>query len=61
MHNGRVGLDGSSAQQYAVVTPDGTLPLTPEALELLPPGSRVRIIADAPHVRLSPGDEDGAT
>ncbi len=58
MLNGRVGTDGSVFDAYAIVGPDGALPLTPDALALLPPGSRVRIIADAPHVRLSRSDEE---
>lgn len=58
MQNGRVGLDGSAGEQYAVVAPDGTVPLSPEALVLLPPGSRVRIVADSPNVRLSRSDEE---
>lgn len=57
MNHGRVGTDGSGDEQYAVVAPDGSLSLSREALELLPPGSRVRITPDAPRVQLSPVDE----
>jgi ABC-type lipoprotein export system ATPase subunit len=58
MQNGRVGSDGSATDQYAIVAPDGSLSLSPDALRLLPPGTRVRMIADAPHVRLSRGEGD---
>jgi energy-coupling factor transporter ATP-binding protein EcfA2 len=60
MRNGRVGSDGSLTEQYGVVGPDGTLALSPAALDLLPPGSRVRMTAASPDVLLSPVDEGGS-
>jgi ABC-type lipoprotein export system ATPase subunit len=58
MHNGRVGTDGSASEQFAIVSVDGTIALTPAALDLLPPGSRVRISPDSPRVVLAPEHEE---
>jgi ABC-type lipoprotein export system ATPase subunit len=57
MRNGRVGSDGSPTEQFGIVGPDGTLALSQEALDLLPPGSRVRLTTASPDVVLSPADD----
>ena len=41
--DGRIGGEGRSGEEYAVVTADGFLPLPAHALELLPPGTLVRL------------------
>jgi ABC-type glutathione transport system ATPase component len=58
MRNGRVGSDGSATEQFGVVGPDGTVTLSPAALDLLPPGSRVRMTAAAPDVILRAADDE---
>jgi ABC-type lipoprotein export system ATPase subunit len=58
MQGGRVGTDGSADDQYAVVGPDGTIALSPAALDVLPPGSRVRMVADPSEVLLRRLDEE---
>jgi ABC-type lipoprotein export system ATPase subunit len=58
MQGGRVGSDGSAAEQYTVVGPDGTVTLSPAALDVLPPGSRVRMVADSSVVSLRRLDEE---
>jgi putative ABC transport system ATP-binding protein len=42
IRDGRVGGEGRSGEEYAVVTPDGFLPLPLHALGDLPPGTLVR-------------------
>jgi ABC-type lipoprotein export system ATPase subunit len=43
IRDGRIGGEGRSGEEYAVVTADGFLPLPAHALELLPPGTLVRL------------------
>jgi putative ABC transport system ATP-binding protein len=43
IRDGRIGGEGRSGEEYAVVTADGFLPLPAHALELLPPGTLVRV------------------
>jgi len=43
IREGRVGAEGRRGVEHVVVGRDGTLPLPPDALELLPPGSLVTI------------------
>ena len=42
IRDGRVGGEGRSGEEYAVVTADGFLPLPPHVLDELPPGTLVR-------------------
>ncbi len=42
IRDGRIGGEGRSGEEYAVVTADGFLPLPAHALELLQPGTLVR-------------------
>ena len=43
IRDGRVGAEGRRGEEFAVVSADGALPLTPDALAAFPPGSLVRI------------------
>jgi ABC-type lipoprotein export system ATPase subunit len=43
IRDGRIGGEGRSGEEYAVVTADGFLPLPAHSLELLPPGTLVRL------------------
>ena len=43
IRDGLVGSEGRGGEQFAVVGPNGTLQLPPEALEVLPPGSLARL------------------
>ncbi|QIG41873.1 ATP-binding cassette domain-containing protein [Nocardioides anomalus] len=46
IRDGRIGGEGRSGEEYAVVTADGFLPLPAHALELLAPGTLVRFELD---------------
>jgi ABC-type lipoprotein export system ATPase subunit len=43
IRDGRIGGEGRSGEEYAVVTADGFLPLPGHALDRLPPGTLVRL------------------
>lgn len=43
IRDGRVGAEGRSGEEFAVVSADGSVPLPPHALAGLPPGSLVRV------------------
>ncbi len=43
IRDGRIGGEGRSGQEYAVVTADGSLPLPAHALDALPPGTLVHV------------------
>ncbi len=43
IRDGRIGGEGRAGEEYAVVTADGFLPLPAHALEVLPPGTLVRV------------------
>jgi len=43
IRDGRIGGEGRAGQEYAVVTADGFLPLPAHALDVLPPGTLVRV------------------
>jgi len=43
IRDGRIGGEGRSGQEYAVVTADGSLPLPAHALDTLPPGTLVHV------------------
>ena len=45
IRDGRIGGEGRSGEEFAVVTADGFLPLPLHALENLPPGTLVRFHA----------------
>jgi energy-coupling factor transporter ATP-binding protein EcfA2 len=44
IRDGRVGAEGRSGVEYAVVGRDGSLHLPPDVMDLLPPDSLVRVI-----------------
>jgi putative ABC transport system ATP-binding protein len=52
IRDGRIGGEGRSGEEYAVVTADGFLPLPGHALELLPPGTLVRLELEDGEYRL---------
>jgi ABC-type lipoprotein export system ATPase subunit len=58
IRDGRVGGEGRSGEEYAVVTPDGFLPLPAHALEDLPPGTLLRFHREDGRYTLIPGGED---
>lgn len=43
IRNGRIGAEGRSGEDFAVVTADGSLPLPPEVLASVPPGTLLRV------------------
>ena len=43
IRDGRVGSEGRRGEDYAVVGRDGTIQLPPDVLQLLPPGTLVRL------------------
>ena len=43
IRDGRVGGEGRSGEEYAVVSADGSLPLPADVLGTLPPGTLVRV------------------
>ncbi|MFT4286081.1 ABC transporter ATP-binding protein [Nocardioides sp.] len=43
IRDGRIGGEGRSGEEYAVVTPDGSLSLPPHVRDDLPPGTLVRL------------------
>lgn len=60
IRDGRIGAEGRSGEEFAVVTADGSLPLPPDILDDLPPGTLLRVIVDADGVRLVPVEEHDA-
>jgi ABC-type lipoprotein export system ATPase subunit len=62
IRDGRVGAEGRSGEEYAVVGRDGSLTLPPDVLERVPPGSLLRVtIVDEAAVRLDRTDTADAT
>jgi ABC-type lipoprotein export system ATPase subunit len=54
IRDGRIGGEGRLGEEYAVVSADGFLPLPAHALEVLPPGTLVRVHAEDGTYRLVP-------
>jgi putative ABC transport system ATP-binding protein len=54
IRDGRIGGEGRSGEEYAVVTADGFLPLPGPALDKLPPGTLVRLHEVDDHFELRP-------
>ncbi|MEO9325791.1 ATP-binding cassette domain-containing protein [Nocardioides sp. C4-1] len=44
IRNGRIGAEGRSGEDFAVVTADGSLPLPPDVLRTVPPGTLLRVV-----------------
>jgi len=60
IRDGRVGAEGRPGEEYAVVSADGSLPLSGAALDDFPPGSLVRLRHDGTVWRLEgEGEGDG--
>jgi putative ABC transport system ATP-binding protein len=55
--DGRIGAEGRHGRDYALIGRDGTLRLTDDALELLPPGSLVRVVRRDDSIELRLTDE----
>ena len=67
IRDGKIGGEGRSGEEYAVVTADGFLPLPAHALAALPPGTLLRVHRDGDRFVLLPetdglidGEEAGA-
>ncbi len=54
IRDGRIGGEGRSGEEYAVVTADGFLPLPGHARDRLPPGTLVRLHEVGDHFELRP-------
>jgi ABC-type lipoprotein export system ATPase subunit len=62
IRDGRIGGEGRSGEEWAVVTGDGFLPLPAHALDHLPPGTLVRFHpVDGTYQLLLGGTADGST
>lgn len=59
IQDGRVGSEGRHGTNYAVVGRDGTVQLPPDALDLFPPDSLVRIVRSEGRVELLSSDLEG--
>jgi ABC-type lipoprotein export system ATPase subunit len=57
IRDGRVGGEGRSGEEYAVVSADGSLPLPDDVLVDLPPGTLVRVHRDGDRWTLLTGGE----
>ncbi|MGH3349104.1 MAG: ABC transporter ATP-binding protein [Nocardioides sp.] len=57
IRDGRIGGEGRSGEEYAVVTADGFLPLPGHVRDVLPPGTLVRFHPVDGHYELVPGHE----
>ena len=61
IRDGRIGGEGRSGEEYAVVTADGFLPLLGHVRDRLPPGTLVRVHEVGDHFELrAQGDADDA-
>jgi putative ABC transport system ATP-binding protein len=59
IRDGRVGAEGRRGEDFAVVGRDGSLALPPDVLEVVPPGSLLRVqLEDDGSVRLVPQVDD---
>lgn len=57
IRDGRVGVEAHSGEEYAVVDGSGSVQLPPEALMVLPPNSRVKVVVTPTLVELHPPEE----
>lgn len=58
IRDGKIGGEGRSGEEYAVVTADGFLPLPAHALVDLPPGTLLRFHLENDRYTLIPGGDD---
>lgn len=56
IRDGRVGAEGRRGTEYSVVSREGSVPLPPEFLELIPPGTLVRLHRNEGTIELRPAD-----
>lgn len=61
IRDGRIGGEGRLGEEYAVVSADGFLPLPAHVLEVLPPGTLVRVHPEDGTYRLVPQDRVDGT
>lgn len=59
IRDGLVGAEGRFGAEFALVGRDGSMQLPPEVLDLLPSGSRVRVLRRTDHVELWRADDGG--
>jgi putative ABC transport system ATP-binding protein len=57
IRDGRVGVEAHLGEEYAVVDGSGSVQLPPDALALLPPNSRVKVVVTPTRVELSLPEE----
>jgi len=57
IRDGRVGVEAHRGEEYAVVDGSGSLQLPPDALAVLPPNSRVKVVVTPSLVELHPPGE----
>ncbi|GAB2860750.1 ABC transporter ATP-binding protein [Nocardioides pacificus] len=55
---GRIGAEGRAGEEFAVVTADGSLPLPPDVLESVPPGTLLRVTETPDGLMLTRVEED---
>ncbi|MFD4327270.1 ABC transporter ATP-binding protein [Nocardioides sp. NPDC058538] len=60
IRDGRIGGEGRSGEEYAVVTADGSLPLPGHVRDVLPPGTLVRFHPVDGHYELVPEHEEAS-
>ncbi|WP_141012788.1 ABC transporter ATP-binding protein [Nocardioides sambongensis] len=60
IRDGRIGAEGRSGEEFAVVSADGSLPLPPDLLADLPPGTLLRVLPEPDGVRLVRAEDDDA-
>jgi putative ABC transport system ATP-binding protein len=57
IRDGRVGVEAHRGEEYAVVDGSGSVQLPPDALAVLPPNSRVKVVVTPTLVELHPPEE----
>ena len=58
IRDGRVGAEGRSGEEYAVIGRDGAVQLPPDVLDLLPPGSLARVLRRERGIELERVDDE---
>lgn len=60
IRDGRIGAEGRSGEEFAVVSADGSLPLPPDVLGDFPAGTLLRVMVEDGALRLVPAEDDDA-
>lgn len=60
IRDGRIGAEGRSGEEFAVISADGSLPLPPDVLADLPPGTLLRVLPEPDGLRLVRAEDDDA-